>query len=245
MDPSDCEAPISRNREAAPAGKPVAQRLEKYGFYRRASGALQQHLVSIARAVELPEGQFVFRKGESLGHIALVSRGSVRVFMTGDNGREITLYHVGRGESCPINLLGILMHQPALADAQVLSDVEGVAILGGDFAALARSETVISQFVYEALAIRLTDVFAKLDQIAFQHVDRRIVEYLHHRFQDLPPETPRIRVTHEQIANEIGSAREVVTRLLKSFEKSGMLQLGRGSIELTDPARLFDDSSSS
>ena len=212
--------------------------LQQYPFFSEASRSLKDRILAVAVPVSLSPGAYFFQKGETIANVGLVGAGSVRVYIIGDTGREVTLYHVGPGDTCPINLLCAILGRHALAHAYVESDLEAVIIPARAVRAWAAEESTVRQFVFEALAVRLIDVLARIEVIAFQRIDRRLAEYLLYRLELTVDDAETIRVTHEHIAFEIGSAREVVTRALKAFERSGAIELGRGFVVVRN-ARLL------
>lgn len=216
----------------------TSETLRQYAFFTEASAALKSEISAAATAVRIPQGTYFFQKGEAVQNVCLVGVGSVRVYMIGASGRELTLYHVGPGETCPINLLCALLDRHAPADAYVEAALDGVMIAAKTFRTWAAEEPIICRFVFEALAVRQIDVLERVEEIAFQRIDRRLADCLLQHLNRASGGEPTVRVTHEQIANEIGSAREVVTRVLKTFERCGAIELGRGYLVVRNTALL-------
>jgi CRP/FNR family transcriptional regulator, anaerobic regulatory protein len=212
--------------------------LEKFAFYRQLPKTDQLALFDSAREVALPAGADFCREGDEAAQFALVGSGDIRVFKTSLTGREITLYHVQEGEACLVNMLSVFLARPAMVSAQIEVAVEAVVIPAAVFRALVGSSGTVREFVFEAMAVRLIDVMTLTEEIAFRRMDERLAAYLQQRFCHRGAGSREIAVTHEEIAQELGTAREVVSRLLKELEHAGALRLARGSIELRDDAAL-------
>ncbi len=152
--------------------------------------------------------------------------------MVGDNGREVTLYHVSPGESCPINILSALLNKniPAIAVAETES--QAVIFRASKFMQWVSEHHVIRQYVLESISLRLISVLTLMEDLKFRKLDQRLAEYLILQFSTSNQYPPVFESTHEKIAAELGSAREVISRLLGEFERSGGIKLARGRIIL-------------
>lgn len=212
--------------------------LKNYDFYNNSSDALKQKIAKAATHVNLGKGKNFFSKGESCGVIALVGKGRVRVYISGDTGREISLYRVEPGQTCPINLLAAVFNRPAPANAVVEEDIDAVVIPVNEFRHWLNEEEPVRTFVFDALINRFVNVMGLVEELTSRRLDQRLAQFLLSRFDDANDSPPKIRITHEQIAYELGSAREVISRLLGSFEQNGTVQLQRGAVTLLDPQYL-------
>ena len=211
----------------------TAKILQDYGFFANAHEMLRERIMDAAAHANLVKGTHFFQKGETIHTVALLGSGSVRVYIIGDTGREATLYRVRPGETCPINLLCATLGLRAHAHAHVDEDLEAAVIPAQAFRAWINEEPAIRQLVLQALATRMVDILARVEEILFQRIDQRLADYLLQRASE-DGDVLAVHATHEQIAFEIGSAREVVTRTLKTFEQSGAIALRRGCIIFQD-----------
>lgn len=207
--------------------------LEQFDFYRTASERLRSIYADSAERVRLAEGDTFYRDGGEMPGVALVGAGSIRVFKTGVSGREITLYHVRAGETCLVNMMCVFLRHPAIASAQVETPTEAVILRPQAFRDGVREDDALRAFIFESMAFRLVDVMTLIEEIAFRRVDARLEALLLARFA----QEETIAATHEWIAAELGTAREVVSRLLKELERRGAIELGRGHIALRDRTR--------
>ncbi|MEE4380465.1 MAG: Crp/Fnr family transcriptional regulator [Pseudomonadales bacterium] len=190
----------------------------------------RQRLASRSRRVSLPGGATVFAPGAPADHFLLVLEGTVRVQMVSRDGHEIVLYRVGGGESCVMTTACLLSAQSYDAEGVTESAVDAIAVPRATFDELMAGSAVFRRFVMVDYASRITSLLHVLEEVAFERVDRRLAQKLL-AFCDA---TGELVATHQQLAVELGSAREVVSRQLKAFEKRGWLELARGRILLRD-----------
>ena len=184
--------------------------------------------------VKIPAGKQIFREGDEIDGIALLISGVVRVYKLGLTGREITLYRFGEGESCVITANAILNQKDFPAIAVVERDAEAVLIPADRFSDWVRRYDPWREFVFNLFSQRLTSVMEIVDEVAFQRMDRRVASFLLDRSEIQNP----IHITHQEIANEIGSSREVISRLLEDFAQKEIVNLSRGQIEILDDEEL-------
>jgi len=204
--------------------------LNQYAFFRDAPKSLQDEIINFSVGVKLEPNTFFYEKGQQCEHIALIGSGSVRVFVVGDTGREVTLYHVTAGGTCPVNILSAVLNKDAPALAIVEKPLEAVVLPVAVFSKWIEEHPVIRLFVFEALATRLVDIFSLMEEITFKKMDQRLAGFLVGQFKHSATVPPEARVTHERIATELGSAREVISRLLGEFERMGIVELARGRV---------------
>jgi CRP/FNR family transcriptional regulator len=155
----------------------------------------------------------------------------VRVIKASPNGRELQLYRVDPGESCILTSSCLMGHTRYQARGEVEHDVEMVALPAPVFRQLVSSFEPFRDYIFSLFSERLTDMMQLVSAVAFQKLDQRLATLL------LAKANP-IRTTHQQLADELGSVREMVSRLLKQFSEQGWVRLGREQIEIADPAAL-------
>ncbi len=208
--------------------------LNRYSFYREADAALRRDIEQHAVAAHLDPTSRFFDVGMLCGHVALVGKGSVRVSVQGETGREITLYHVAPGETCPVNLLCALLNRPTPATAYIEKPLDAVVLPTETVRRWVAEQDVVRRFVLESIAGRLVAILSLLQEITFGRLDRRLAEFLVGGFAQSASQPPAIEKTHERIAVELSSAREVITRLLREFERRGAVEVKRGRVLLRD-----------
>jgi CRP/FNR family transcriptional regulator len=208
--------------------------LNGFAFYRQAPATFQATIAAAAEPLNVAAGADLFREGDECPVVAFVGRGSVRIFKTGETGREITLYHVEDGQSCLVNMLSVLVGKPAVATARSEVPTEGVVIPGEVMREWVKTSDLVRDYVIDTMAERLIAYMTLFEEVAFGKMDARLAAFLLHRFDS----GPSIATTHEEIAAELGTAREVVSRLLKDLVRTGAIEVGRGRLELRDETAL-------
>jgi CRP/FNR family transcriptional regulator, anaerobic regulatory protein len=178
----------------------------------------------------IPAGRDVFVEGDQVDAIALLISGVVRVYKIGETGREITLYRFGNGESCILTANAILSQKGFPAVATVEKEAEAVMIPADTFRDWVRRYDLWREFVFELLSQRLSAVMAIIEEVAFRRMDARLATLL----SELGQTSDMVRMTHQQIAAELGSSREVISRILEDFSEQGMVEGSRGSIKILD-----------
>jgi CRP/FNR family transcriptional regulator, anaerobic regulatory protein len=200
----------------------------------RADARLERDFREAAFFVRIPAGRDVFIEGDHVEAIALLISGVVRVYKIGETGREITLYRFGLGQSCILTANAILSERSFPATATVEREAEAVMILADTFRDWVRRHDLWREFVFDLLSQRLVSVMALVEEVAFQRMDRRVAAFLLNRAQIQNP----LHITHQEIAAELGSSREVISRLLEDLASDGVVHAGRGTIEILDHAFL-------
>ncbi|NWG06649.1 MAG: Crp/Fnr family transcriptional regulator [Chloroflexi bacterium] len=199
-------------------------------FLQRADEALAAELKREAQFATIPAGRDVFVDGDRVDGIALLLSGVVRVYKIGETGREITLYRFGLGQSCILTANAILSQKSFPAIATVEEDAEAVMIPAEVFRAWVNKYDLWREFVFDLLSERLSTVMAVVDEVVFKRMDRRVASLLLRQARVQNP----MRVTHQEIAAELGSSREVISRILEDFSKEGLVESGRGTVEVLD-----------
>jgi len=210
--------------------------LAKIPFIDEASAELRSALAETAAVVRLRAGDYFLREGDACAHFAMLASGRMRVFKLGENGHEITLYSVGAGEVCPLNVSCILSDSPVPAMARVEEDVEAVVVPAETFRQWIAQHESLRTFVFRMFAGRLAEVMSLVEEVAFRRMDQRLAR----RLAELAGGGGSIETTHADLAADLGTAREVVSRLLKEFERLGAIGLSRGKIHVRNPGLLRD-----
>lgn len=188
-----------------------------------------QEVLEAARPVELPAGTTVFRDGEGCQNYLFVIDGSVRVQKIAENGREIVLYRVQTGEACILTTSCLLSHQRYPAEGVAETDVRAISIPVPRFDAGISGSAGFRQFVFSSYGKRISELIMLVEDVAFGKMDIRLSQYLLDSSQQ-----EEVNRTHQEMAADLGTAREVVSRQLKEFERRGWIGLSRGKISLLD-----------
>ncbi|MEN8213416.1 MAG: Crp/Fnr family transcriptional regulator [Pseudomonadota bacterium] len=189
---------------------------------------LQQHAAETEN-VSAPAGARICMQGDQCSSLIILTQGVVRVYKPAADGRRITLYQVKASQSCILTAGCILNATPFPAIAEAETDVSGIAIAAADVTRWLDESRLWRDYLFSLVAGRLEHVIELVDALAFQRLDARLARWLLQQQTD-----GTISTTHQQVAEELGSSREVISRLLKDLENSGLVSLSRGRIEVTD-----------
>lgn len=183
-------------------------------------------LTKYMRIVEAPIGTIGYREGMSCDAYVMRLSGRSRVYKMSANGREILLYRVSAGETCVITTTCLLGRSDYPASTIVEEPIRDVLIPAAAFHELMLDSAVFRKFVMTNYGALISDLIVLLDEVAFHNLDARLAKTL------LDANSTQISRTHQQIADELGTAREVVSRQLKRLEQKGAVSLGRGQVEI-------------
>jgi CRP/FNR family transcriptional regulator len=202
--------------------------LQALPFMKQADESLLAAFKRAAFLARIPSGRDVFVEGDVVDSIALLISGVVRVYKVGETGREITLYRFGSGESCILTANAILSHSVFSAIATVEQDAEAIMIPADTFREWVQHDALWRDFVFTLLSQRLASVMEIVDEVTFRRMDIRVASLLLERSQ----KQNTVRITHQEIAAELGSSREVISRILENLASQGMIRVARGSVEI-------------
>ncbi len=183
-----------------------------------------------AKAMHIRPDTTLFSGSASCNNFMLILDGTIRLYQSAEDGREITLYRVQAGDLCFLSLNSMLKNQSFNAIACTESDVHALAIHADDFKALLSASITFRDYVISTLTDRLCDAIYLVQDTAFNHLDMRLACILGSLFERNRGHI--LKITHQELAHELGTTREVVSRILKDFERKNCIKLSRGNIEL-------------
>lgn len=190
-------------------------------------GPTIERILSAAWIRREPRGTHLFSPNDPCGGFPIVLEGRVRVVKIAPSGREIRLYRVQSGESCIMSSGSLLTGAPYAATGIAETDVLILAIPRDLFEDLLATEPEFRRYVFGLFSERLAEVMELVEAVAFQRLDQRLAGWLLER-GDV------VRTTHQRIADDLGSVREIVSRLLRRFEEDGLVTLGREEVRILD-----------
>jgi CRP/FNR family transcriptional regulator len=210
-----------------------ARLLELFPILRDLPAERLEALLAQGRLVRAPRGSAVFGEREACRGFPLLLEGSVRVVKAAPNGREIVLYRVEPGEGCVLSGGCLLAHADCAATG--IASAESVIFLmpPAFFEELMLGFAPFRRFVFAMYGQRLVEVATLVEEVAFRRLDARLAQLLVRR-------GPVVPATHQSLADELGSVREIVSRLLRGFEERGWVELGRERITVRDPRALAE-----
>lgn len=184
--------------------------------------------------VHLAADQFVFRPGDACESFLILLDGRIRVQLISEDGKEVTLYRIGPGGSCVLTTSCLFSSEDYPAEAIAETDIDALAFSRDVFERTVEISAPFRRFVFDGFSQRLAKVIGRMEELAFTSIDYRLAKALidlHERGQT--------EMTHNALAVELGTAREVVSRHLKRMEKSGLIALARGKVTVLDPSELI------
>ncbi|MDD5300529.1 MAG: Crp/Fnr family transcriptional regulator [Gallionella sp.] len=205
--------------------------LQQYPMLHELPAAKLDGLLAAASVMQLPAGTVVFDENQPCQGFPLLLSGSIRVIKAAPSGRELQLYRVLSGESCILTSSCLLGHTRYQARGIAEQALEIVLLPASAFHTLLGSCEAFRNYVFHLFSDRITDLMQLVSAVAFQKLDQRLAKLLIKK-------TNPIHITHQALADELGSAREIVSRLLKGFAEQGWVKLGREQIDITNAPAL-------
>jgi CRP/FNR family transcriptional regulator len=213
-----------------------ARLAESFPFLAGADNALANEFRGAASHMRLPVDKQIFLPGERAAWLPMLTAGRIRVYKIGPSGREITLYRFGPGDACLLSADSILSDQPLPAAAVVELRGEAVLVPASSLRRWVQEHELWRRFVFGLMSHRLLDVLGIVDSVVFRRMDARVATLLLERARRRNP----VRITHQEIADELGTSREVVSRILEHVAGAGLLKVTRGRIEILQPGPLAE-----
>jgi CRP/FNR family transcriptional regulator len=207
-----------------------------FPFFKTITAPAREALLARAIHKRLAHRQVLVSSGTECAHLPFVLSGTLRIYKMSEAGKELTLYRIERGESCILSATCILNGGsfPAIAEAEGATEV--LLVPAAPMAALVESNAEWRSYIFALYAKRLDELLVLVDEVAFHHVDSRIAAYLSRHGEA----GSTVQRTHAEIASELGTSREVVTRILRDFEADGIIATSRGKIDIRQPDALRD-----
>lgn len=193
--------------------------------------AARDRLRHDAEPLAVPAGEVLFDVGDGCEGFGMIVTGTIRVSSQSRGGRELVLYRVYPGQSCTVTASCLLSGSPYPARGTVEDSIVGAALPRATFRSLVGSSEPFRDFVISILTSRINHLMELICEVAFHKLDLRLAS----RLLELGP---TIEMTHQQLADEIGSTREMVSRILESFADRGWVDLGRKRIDILDAGSL-------
>ncbi len=196
----------------------------------KASSALRDKLSHFGIAKTFAEGDVILNEEAYIKAIPIVTNGNIKVMRTEDDGREILLYYIRAGESCIMSFLSGI-HQDTSKVKAIAEEKTDILFIPIDkVSILIKEHPEWLDFIFRLYHKRFEELLEVVNAVAFKKMDERLLNFIKKKCELTKNQT--LQITHEQIANELGTARVVVSRLLKQMEEEGLVTLGRNKISL-------------
>ncbi len=196
--------------------------------------AATREMLRAARVATVPAGTAVFHPHDRCDHYLLVTEGKVKVSLITAGGHELLLYRVEAGESCVLTTTCLMASQPYPAEGVTETAVTALMIPKAAFDKALAASDGFRQIVFSHLSHRFADIIGRIEAVKYSDLDTRIAGELLRRMDT----AQRVATTHQALATEIGTSREVVSRHLKGLERRDLIRLGRGRIDILDATAL-------
>ena len=188
----------------------------------------RDYLTANSKVVKVPAKTTIFGPGKSPQNMLFLLDGTVRVQQSSDSGHEIVLYRIHAGESCVLTTACLLAYEDYSAEGISETEISAAAIPRKVFDELIATSDGFRNFVFAAFSKRITNLFLMIDEVAFQRLDVRLA----HKLVELAAGADTIAATHQNLAAELGTAREVISRQLQEFQRRGWIEQSRGKIAI-------------
>ena len=209
---------------------------EYFPIFNKLSKTDQDQMLQLATLRKVSQGALIHSGDADCMGLILVRSGQLRAFLTSEEGREITLYRLFERDICLFSASCIMNSIQFEISITAEKDTEFWVIPPDFYKALMDKSIVVANYTNEIMATRFTDIMWLIEQIMWKSFDKRLAHFLLE--ESIIEDSNVLKTTHEIIASHLGSAREVVTRMLKYFQDEGMVKLSRGTIEILDIEKL-------
>ncbi len=183
---------------------------------------LEEHV----KAISIPKNNILFYQGDICENVLLLTKGEVRLYIQDEGIESIDLYTLREGEQCIVNTASSISNTHAIATAESISDIEGYLLDSPSIKKLSSLSPIYQSYIFSLYTIRMADLAKLINDIKFKKLDSRLLEWLQNHKEK------SIKITHEEVANSLGSSRVVISRTLKELERKKRVKLHRGSIEI-------------
>lgn len=200
--------------------------MENYDFFKNLKEEDKKYLFENSKYIELPKDFILFYQGDICNDILLLKEGTVQLIMYGAIDEMILLYEIQKGEQCIINTSSTLSNTKTIATAQTKTDIKGWLIPSKIIKELMIKSPTYQEYIFSLFSIKFSSLTTLIEDIKFKKLDTRILEFLKMKNKKI------IQITHEELANDLGTSRVVISRILKDLEHKNIIKLHRKKIEL-------------
>ncbi len=200
--------------------------MEAFNFFEKLTNEDKEFLKSNSKYVEIPENFTLFYQGDICEDILLLDEGRVKLFIHGELDEVLSLYEINRGEQCIINTSSTLSSTEAIATAQTATAIKGWLIPYNISKELMIRSSAYQEYIFSLFSLKFNALTTLIEDIKFKRLDQRVLDYLKNQNSNI------VEITHEELANSLGTSRVVISRVLKDLENKKYIKLLRKKIEL-------------
>ncbi len=208
----------------------IAKALDTYFPKLATMPALKEDIIAISNIITLKAGTVILKQGAYVKIIPLLISGLAKVFKEDEGGHEVLVYYIKPGESCVMSITSMTRNETSQVKAIIEEDAEVVVIPADKVMMMAKKYPKWNEFMYDLFNVKFEELLTVIKILTFSNKDIRLLEYL--KKEVTLKKNPILHTTHQQIAYELGSSREVISRLLKKLENENSIALKQGSIEV-------------
>lgn len=205
-------------------------------FWKKLNQAQRSFLKQAIVKKQFAAGELMHSTAENCSGLFLIHKGQIRAYIISESGKEITLYHLFERDVCIFSASCVMKNIAFDVNLEVEKDTQAYLIPTAAYRKLSEESLPVQVFTNQLMASRFSDVMWIMEQALFTSFDKRLANFLMER--SVIEDSDTLVITHEKIANHLGTAREVVTRMLKYFQTEGIVSLNRGTIEILDQDKL-------
>ncbi|WP_025761498.1 Crp/Fnr family transcriptional regulator [Dyadobacter tibetensis] len=191
--------------------------------------SLKKRLADACSLRQFSEGEVLMRTGQHFKHAMLIAGGRVKLYRQGDEGNEVFMYELAPGSACALSMICAAKNEESQVMAMAIETTLAILIPVALMDELMKNYKSWYYFVIETYRSRFEELLNVIDHVAFKGMDERLEFYLKNQFKKI--NYTELKITHQEIANDLNTSREVVSRLLKKMEQNGALRLNRNAIE--------------
>ena len=207
-----------------------------FPIWNKLTAPQQERILSSLIERRVSKGTVIHNGSMDCTGLLLVKTGQLRAYILSDEGREITLYRLFDRDMCLFSASCMMRSIQFEVTIETEKDTELWIIPAEIYQNIMKESAPVSNYTNELMATRFSDVMWLMEQVMWKSLDKRVAAFL---LEEMSIEgTAQLKITHETIANHLGSHREVITRMLRYFQNEGMVKLSRGTIEITDAKKL-------
>lgn len=200
--------------------------MQNFEFFKNLNEEDKKFLLDNSKFIEIPKDFTLFYQGDICKDILLLEEGLVQLLIYGTEDEILPLYEVQKGEQCIINTSSALSNTTAIATAQTKTAIKGWLIPASIVQKLMIKSSLYQQYIFSLFTLKFSALTTLIEDIKFKRLDSRVIDYLKHKNSSI------IEITHEELANELGTSRVVISRILKDLENKQIIKLHRKKIEL-------------
>ena len=202
--------------------------MELHQLFPQFDPELIEHLEKVGQLIEFEEGEMLMRPGQYFKNSMLILDGRVKLYREGDDGEEFFLYYLEKGNACALSMICATKNEASAIKAKAMSPVKALAIPIQYMDGLMKDHRQWYYFVLETYRARFEELLQVIDQVVFHSMDQKLEFYLKRQFDSF--RSDKITVTHQEIADDLNSSREVISRLLKKLESQKRISISRNEI---------------